>query len=125
MKTTDIKSKTEPEIIPKAENHKDTKALTTNNTEGFPLYPSSEDIYNQAKKEMDVDPEDISKNKAPNEAQGTLNELNTEHDMSGDDLDIPGSELDDREEKDGGEDEENNYYSLGGDDHNELDEDNG
>lgn len=33
------------------------------------------------------------------------------------DLDIPGSELDDENEKIGEEDEENNYYSLGGDRH--------
>ena len=38
-------------------------------------------------------------------------------------LDVPGSELDDESEKSGNEDEENNYYSLGGDDHSDLDED--
>ena len=36
-------------------------------------------------------------------------------DMSGKDLDIPGSELDDDNEAIGSEDEENNSYSLGGD----------
>jgi hypothetical protein len=41
-----------------------------------------------------------------------------------DDLDIPGSELDDANEEIGEEDEENNYYSLGGDRHEDLDEDN-
>lgn len=44
-------------------------------------------------------------------------EWNTENfdtDHSGDDLDVPGSELDDDQEDIGGEDEENNYYSLGG-----------
>jgi hypothetical protein len=46
-------------------------------------------------------------------------------DMSGDDLDVPGSELDDQQESVGSEDEENNYYSLGGDDHNDLDENKG
>ena len=35
-----------------------------------------------------------------------------------DDLDIPGSEDDDRDEQIGEEDEENNYYSLGGNDNN-------
>jgi hypothetical protein len=43
----------------------------------------------------------------------------------GQDLDVPGSELDDLDERIGEEDEENNYYSLGGDDHNDLEEDNG
>ena len=39
------------------------------------------------------------------------------------DLDIPGAELDDANEEIGEEDEENNYYSLGGDNHEDLEED--
>lgn len=39
------------------------------------------------------------------------------------DLDVPGAELDDRDEEIGEEDEENNYYSLGGDRHETLEED--
>lgn len=39
------------------------------------------------------------------------------------DLDIPGAELDDKNEALGEEDEENNYYSLGGDRHDDLEED--
>jgi hypothetical protein len=38
-------------------------------------------------------------------------------------LDIPGAELDDENEAIGEEDEENNYYSLGGDNHENLEED--
>jgi hypothetical protein len=38
-------------------------------------------------------------------------------DMAGEDLDVPGSELDDERESIGSEDEENNSYSLGGDAH--------
>jgi len=45
--------------------------------------------------------------------------------VSGADLDVPGAELDDAQEQIGSEDEENNYYSIGGDNHNDLDEDNG
>ena len=44
-----------------------------------------------------------------------LNENN--EDVSGRDLDIPGSERDDMDEDIGEEDEENNSYSLGGDTH--------
>jgi hypothetical protein len=40
-----------------------------------------------------------------------------------DDLDVPGSDLDDDDEILGEEDEENNYYSLGGDRHESLEED--
>jgi hypothetical protein len=39
------------------------------------------------------------------------------------DLDVPGSEEDDANEDIGEEDEENNYYSLGGDAHDDLEED--
>ncbi|HYE54184.1 MAG TPA: hypothetical protein VD996_05045 [Chitinophagaceae bacterium] len=43
--------------------------------------------------------------------------------VSGDDLDVPGAELDNPNEEIGEEDEENNYYSLGGDRHENLEED--
>jgi hypothetical protein len=43
-------------------------------------------------------------------------------DFAGTDLDIPGSELDDASEELGSEDEENNNYSLGGDNHEDLEE---
>jgi len=41
---------------------------------------------------------------------------------TGEDLDVPGGELDDRNEEIGEEDEENNYYSLGGDNHSDLED---
>lgn len=43
-------------------------------------------------------------------------------DMDEEDLDVPGSEEDDQNEEIGAEDEENNYYSLGGDAHENLEE---
>lgn len=91
----------------------------------YPLYSASEDIYEKGKVEREIDPENISKNKTLNENEGTTNEKNFQEDMSGDDLDVPGSELDNQQESVGSEDEENNYYSLGGDGHNDLEEDNG
>ena len=96
-----------------------------NNLPGYPLYPSSEDIYSKYREEKSIDPEDISKIKESNDSDGTNNEKDFSDDMSGSDLDVPGSELDDEQENIGSEDEENNYYSLGGDDHDDLDEDNG
>jgi hypothetical protein len=45
-------------------------------------------------------------------------------DFSGNDLDVPGAELDDQSEKIGSEDEENNPYSIGGDAHDKLEETN-
>lgn len=44
-------------------------------------------------------------------------------DQARDELDVPGTELDDPNESIGEEDEENNYYSLGGDNHENLEED--
>jgi hypothetical protein len=52
-----------------------------------------------------------------------LNE-ESDGDYAGGELDVPGSDLDDMDEKIGEEDEENNYYSLGGDDKENLEEDN-
>jgi len=92
---------------------------------GYPLYPASEDMYSKGKKEMSIDPEDPSRHKENNEEPNTINEKDFDDEMSGDDLDVPGSELDDQQESVGSEDEENNYYSLGGDNHNDLEEDQG
>lgn len=85
--------------------------------EGYPLYLPSDDLYARGKEETLLNPEDISKNKTPNEDEGMKNEKDFDTDMSGDDLDVPGAELDDKQESIGSEDEENNYYSLGGDNH--------
>jgi len=46
-------------------------------------------------------------------------------DLSGSDLDVPGSEDDDADELLGEEDEENNSYSLGGDNHESQEENQG
>ena len=94
---------------------------------GYPLYPAGEDIFSKSKEEGNINPEDISKTKELNEnaKAGKNNEKDFKDDVLGSDLDVPGSELDDEQEKNGSEDEENNYYSLGGDGHNDLDEDKG
>jgi len=91
----------------------------------YPLYPESEDIYNNYKEEEELDPEDILKVKRSSWNDEVVSDIDSEfyEAVPGSDLDIPGSELDDELEMLGSEDEENNYYSLGGDDHNNLDED--
>lgn len=73
----------------------------------LPIYSADEDIYAK-EKELSLDEED---------KEATLNAKLSEG------LDVPGADLDDTDEEIGEEDEENNYYSLGGDDHNDLDED--
>lgn len=72
---------------------------------GYPKYPAKDDIYNREEKEP------LDEEQKPDAA--IVNEA----------LDVPGAELDDENEKIGEEDEENNYYSLGGDNHEDLEED--
>ena len=92
------------------------------NFPSYPVYSPEEDIYHKNKKE-DVNPEDISRIKVSSPDTGEPKEIDRSEDISGSDLDVPGSELDDELEEIGSEDEENNYYSIGSDDHNDLDED--
>ncbi len=91
---------------------------------GYPLYPASDDIYNK-ETEVDLNTEDPGEIKSHGDKQGKRNEKDFYEDVTGEDLDVPGSEADEAEENSGSEDEENNYYSLGGDNHNDLDEDRG
>jgi len=93
----------------------------------YPLYIADEDIYMQHQKAVDIDETDISDTEDPaeNDDVDSVDEEDADDDLSGDDLDVPGSELDDEQEAIGNEDEENNYYSLGGDNHNDLEEDQG
>jgi hypothetical protein len=76
------------------------------------IYNEKEDIYKKAKEEKFIDGDDPFNKNVP------LNK-----NAAGDELDIPGAELDDEMENIGEEDEENNYYSLGGDNHENLEED--
>jgi hypothetical protein len=91
------------------------------NDKGYPLYPPSEDIYNQFTEEMDIDPENVLEPKSRNEDDV---KPRNEEDLVSKDLDVPNSEADDDEEAVGNEDEENNYYSIGGDNHDNLEENN-
>ena len=89
---------------------------------GYPQYPENEDIYSRFEEEENIDPENVLEMKASNLKNEKLNEKDFKQDKSGSDLDVPGSEIDDDQENIGNEDEENNYYSLGGDNHNDLEE---
>jgi hypothetical protein len=79
--------------------------------------------------EADVNTDDLEALGPKNLSQDMGDDEDLKHrifpvDFSGDDLDVPGVELDDEAEKIGSEDEENNSYSIGGDAHNKLDETN-
>jgi hypothetical protein len=73
-------------------------------------YPPEEDIFRKSTREVNIEPED------------PVLKIIGDHNRNEAELDVPGSELDDAEELIGSEDEENNYYSLGGGEHDDLDE---
>jgi len=79
----------------------------------LPIYADKEDIYSREKK---VHFEEEADQKVEDRLEALDND-------PAQDLDVPGSELDDADEAIGEEDEENNYYSLGGDRHEDLEED--
>ena len=114
----------------KAKNDKNSQSerpgkVEKDNLSGYPTYPASEDIYSKYQEEREINPEEITKTKASHNHDGANNEKDFDDDVSGGDLDIPGAELDDSQEDIGSEDEENNYYSLGDDNYNDQEEDNG
>ena len=114
-------------LSPLAENDTNKKLAfgkEENTSPDYPSYPESDDIYAN-EEETDLNPEDTSKAKKPYKKAGKKNGKKLIDDASGSDLDVPGSEADENEENEGSEDEENNFYSLGGDDHEDLDEDKG
>jgi hypothetical protein len=87
-----------------------------NNFPGYPAYNVDEDIYHKYQKDKYVDPDDITKAKKPMNLK--LNRIKDfSQDVTGTEVDIPGSELDDDIEAIGSEGEENNFFSLGSDNH--------
>ena len=99
---------------------------------GDPLNPeegSDDDLAIVPGTEADVTAEDLlilsagDLDNNPGDGENVPGKLDTNSDTD-EELDIPGSELDDDNESIGEEDEENNYYSLGGDNKDSLEEDN-
>lgn len=71
---------------------------------GYPEYTKEDDIYANAEEEEEIDPENIHGKKPVTSYKNRKDEE--------DDLDIPGTDMDDEQEDIGSEDEENNFYSL-------------
>jgi hypothetical protein len=86
----------------------------------YPLYPETEDIYNKEKKDGELSLDSNTGIATPSNKMIEWHDLEYEPDSKRNALDVPGAELD---EEIGEEDEENNYYSIGGDNHNDLEED--
>jgi hypothetical protein len=87
------------------------EGLVVKQLPGYPTYPVGEDIYEQDKEDKEINPEQIT----TEEELSENSQKDFDEDSLDSGLDIPGSELDDEQEKIGSEDEENNYYSLGDD----------
>lgn len=86
-----------------------------NSYPGYPLYPASDDIYSRFKKDELINPVEAAdmQDSMDKAKVYTRNEKDFDDDVSrqrsvGDDLDVPGSELDNQQENIGSEDEENN-----------------
>ena len=84
-----------------------------------PAIGDMDDDVTVERTDADVTPDDLVALGEKDAGFGRREELA----VTGDDLDVPGSEDDDDNEDIGEEDEENNYYSLGGDAHENLEED--
>lgn len=74
-------------------------------------YPASEDIFAKDKPITNSDAEKISTNGKLKTQENLVNTNDSNQSQLGEDLDVPGAELDDAQENIGSEDEENNYYS--------------
>lgn len=74
-------------------------------------YPTKEDIYSKEDPLTNSDVEKIATNDQLNTASNLKTKSTSNSEKLGNDLDVPGSELDDQQENIGSEDEENNYYS--------------
>jgi hypothetical protein len=98
------------EDIPRA-NNLTAKELQENKTA---TNPGDQEVNEENIAEADVTAEER------NLLQATAGE--DVENATGDELDVPGAEDDDKDEEIGEEDEENNYYSLGGDAHDNLEE---
>lgn len=95
--------------------------LPSNEAAGYTKlgYPPDEDIFIRNEKYLFME----EANEAYiAEEKNHISYEKQEDPLTGEDLDVPGAELDDATEEIGAEDEENNYYSLGGDNHHDLED---
>jgi len=109
---TQVKHKEEPKskVKPDEGSIDDTSDEAKEETNNFDV--NEEDLEALGPKDLSLDGGDDEQ----------LKHRNRPVDFSGEDLDVPGTELDDDDEERGSEDEENNIYSLGGDEKTNLEE---
>lgn len=102
---TQVKHKKEPKLNPDEGNEETVIPAGAENDAKDDFEVTSEDIEALGPKDLSMDMGDDEQ----------LKHRTRPVDFTGNDLDVPGAELDDEQEEKGSEDEENNSYSLGGD----------
>jgi hypothetical protein len=113
-------SATEKDFEQQVASAKDNQDFT-----GDSEYDSQTDISPKFEEEQDLTQAEIERFNDENETSAGFSFRGIRKDDMDNDLDIPGAEMDDADEEIGHEDEENNYYSIGGDNHNDLEENKG
>ena len=118
-------------VVVDVENFSRSTGITNNNMNiSAPVAsmpPTAEELEDEIEivpgTEADVTQDDLFILDATDGAVRPDSLLTTPSEITEEELDIPGAELDDSNEDIGEEDEENNHYSLGGDRHDNLEED--
>jgi hypothetical protein len=115
------------EVLTQVKHHEEPKPSKVVPDEGVADQNNLTDADENAKNNFDVSKEDLEALGPEDLSMDMGDDEQLKHrvrpvDFTGEDLDTPGTELDDDQEEVGSEDEENNNYSLGGDDKNNLEE---
>jgi hypothetical protein len=120
-KATRIDENLDDEVLTKVKHHEELKQPKINPDEGKEeSEPTTKNQFDVTEEDMEaLGPKDLSLDMGDDEQ---LKHRNRPVDFTGEDLDVPGTELDDDQEERASEDEENNIYSLGGDEKNNLEE---
>jgi hypothetical protein len=114
------------EVLTQVKHHQEAKSAKPNSDQ-VTDNASLDDQESKRKNDFDVTEEDMEALGPKDLSMDGGEDEQLKHrtrpvDFTGEDLDVPGSELDDDQEEKGTEDEENNLYSLGGDEKNNLEE---
>jgi hypothetical protein len=109
------------EVLTKVKHSKEPERPKLNPDQGSKdNEPNSKNNFDVTDEDLEaLGPKDLSMDMGDDEQ---LKQRKRPVDFTGEDLDVPGTELDDDQEERGSEDEENNIYSLGGDEKNNLEE---
>jgi len=120
-KSSRVDENLDDEVLTQVKHPEKPKKSKVAPDEGVTDQDNSADTEENTKSNFDVTKEDLEALGPEDLSMDMGDDEQLKHrvrpvDFSGEDLDTPGTELDDDQEEVGSEDEENNNYSLGGDD---------